>query len=239
LPPPRGPEAPAPHSGRVSQVYLRLRELIVRGHLGPGARVIETELAQRLEVSRTPVRAALQRLMQEGYVVSTGPGKQLRLAVSPLTEDDARELFGIVGELEGLAARNLARTGEGARHAVADELAGLDRDLLAAAEMVPPRPDRVFEIFTLFHRRLVEEGAGPRLQLLHRSVKPQADRYRRLYSSTQFRRIRMSVREHAAILDAIREGDPDRAQRAVRANWTNAADRLGATIRSAGELGSW
>ncbi len=236
---PDEPQAVPPHSGRVSQVYLRLREIIVRGRLAPGTRVIETELAERLQVSRTPVRAALQRLMQEGYVVSTGPGKQLRLAVSPLTEEDARELFGIVGELEGIAARNLALRPGGYRRAVADELAELDRALLEAAEADPPTPDQVFDLFTLFHRRLVEEGAGPRLRVLHRSVKPQADRYRRLYSSTQFRRIRMSVNEHAAILDAIHAGDPDRAHDAVRRNWRNAADRLGEAIRSAGELGSW
>ena len=60
---------------RVTVVYHRLRELIVRGRLAPGARIIETVIAARLGVSRTPVRAALQRLQQEGYVVVASPGQ--------------------------------------------------------------------------------------------------------------------------------------------------------------------
>jgi DNA-binding GntR family transcriptional regulator len=218
---------------------MQLRGLIVRGRLAPGARIVETELASRLEVSRTPVRSALQRLTQEGYVTAAGPGRQLRLSVSPLTEDDARELFGIVGELEGLAARNLAMAEASEREAVAGELAELDRELLEAARTSPPDPDRIFDLFTRFHRRLVDAGAGSRLVTLHQSVKPQADRYRRLYSTTQVARIQASVDEHGAIMEGLRKGDPDGAHDAVRTNWRNAADRLAEAIRRSGELGSW
>ena len=52
--------------------YGRLRELIVSGRLAPGAPLIETDLSKRLGVSRTPVRAALQRLQQEGFVGASG-----------------------------------------------------------------------------------------------------------------------------------------------------------------------
>jgi DNA-binding GntR family transcriptional regulator len=51
---------------RVSQAYHQLRELIVWGKLAPGPRIIETDVATRLGVSRTPVRSAVQRLQQEG-----------------------------------------------------------------------------------------------------------------------------------------------------------------------------
>jgi DNA-binding GntR family transcriptional regulator len=232
-------EKPPSSRDRTTQVYLQLRELIVRGRIAPGARIIETELSTRLEVSRTPVRSALQRLTQEGYVMASGPGRQIRLSVTPLTEDDARELFGIVGELEGLAARNVAGTGETERSRIVEELAGLDQALLETAGATPAVPDRIFDLFTTFHRRLVETGAGTRLLALHRSVKPQADRYRRLYSTTQVARIRVSVEEHGAILQAVGGGDGQAAHDAVRANWRNAADRLAETIRRSGELGSW
>jgi len=224
---------------RTTRIYGELRELIVRGRLAPGTRIIESELATRLQVSRTPVRAALQRLTQEGYVVGTGSGKQIRLSVSPLTEEDARELFEIVGELEGIAARELASRPVSERDGIVEELRDVDARLLEAADQVPPDSDRLFDLFTHFHNRLVEAGAGPRLEVLHRSVKPQADRYRRLYSSTQVARIRASVEEHGAILDAVAEGQKDRAADAVRTNWGNAADRLGEAIRRSGELGSW
>ena len=49
------------HGSRPEQAYARLRELIIQGQLAPGSRIIETEIAARLGVSRTPVREALQR----------------------------------------------------------------------------------------------------------------------------------------------------------------------------------
>ncbi|MFB6240160.1 MAG: GntR family transcriptional regulator, partial [Gemmatimonadota bacterium] len=57
-------------SDRSGETYTRLRELIVRGQLAPGSRIIETDVAERLGVSRTPVRSALQRLEQEGFIES-------------------------------------------------------------------------------------------------------------------------------------------------------------------------
>ena len=53
---------------RPAVVYAALRELIVRGQLAPGSRIVETDVASKLRVSRTPVRGALQRLQQEGYI---------------------------------------------------------------------------------------------------------------------------------------------------------------------------
>src|SRR4051812_11872011 len=85
---------------RILGAYSVLRELIVDGRLSPGSRIIETEVAERLGYSRTPIRAALQRLQQEGYVRVSGPGQQARMCVTPLTEEDARELFGVVAEIE-------------------------------------------------------------------------------------------------------------------------------------------
>ena len=104
-----GDVRPQPHRGdRVTLAYRRLRELIVTGKLAPGSRIIETSVVGRLGVSRTPVRAALQRLQQEGYVVVTSPGQQSRMAVAPLTQEDAIELFGMVSAVEGLAANGAA-----------------------------------------------------------------------------------------------------------------------------------
>ena len=56
------------HADRPAQVYAQLRTLIVQGKLAPGSRIIETDIAELLGVSRTPVREAIQRLQQEGYV---------------------------------------------------------------------------------------------------------------------------------------------------------------------------
>jgi DNA-binding GntR family transcriptional regulator len=89
---------------RVTTAYGQLRDLIVTGRLRPGARLIETDLALRLGFSRTPIRGALRVLCSEGYVQAVDGGKRTRLVVAPLSAADARELFGIVGALEGMAA---------------------------------------------------------------------------------------------------------------------------------------
>jgi DNA-binding GntR family transcriptional regulator len=183
-------------------------------------------------VSRTPVRSALHRLQQEGYISSIGRRKEQRLVIAPLTQEDARELFDIVGELEGLAARGLASREPEARSTIVAELRHLNNQLAVAAEA--PRPDalKIFDLDTTFHRRYVEGGAGPRLISLHDAVKPQAERYVRLYTSAL-------VDEHSVIVDRIDSGNADGAQRAVIRNWRNAAARLSRVIATLGERGSW
>src|SRR5437667_1961045 len=117
----------ARHGSRPDQVYARLRDLIVQGALGPGTRIVETEIATRLGVSRTPVREALQRLQQEGYVIGAPGAQQSRLTVAPFTRDDVQELLDIVGALEGLGARRAAELDAAARRALAEDLRALNQ----------------------------------------------------------------------------------------------------------------
>jgi len=65
-----------PVQDRPDMVYRELRELIVSGRLAPGTRLVETMVADRLGVSRTPVRSAFQRLQQEGYAVAANEGDE-------------------------------------------------------------------------------------------------------------------------------------------------------------------
>lgn len=222
---------------RGQQAYAKLRKLIVRGHLAPGSRLIETEIAERLRLSRTPVRSALQRLMQEGYISDPGRGRQSRPFVAPLTRADAEELFHIVGELEGLAAWRAAQLAH--RRRLVNTLNRLNDQLRAEIKGSGPSKELIHRIDTRFHRCYVEGGAGPRLQALHDAIKPQAERYSRLYVDALIDQIALSVDEHQATIDAIEDGDADRAQLAVQTNWRNAAERLGDVIERAGELGSW
>ena len=231
------PKARQTASDRGTQAYNHLRELIVRGRLAPGSRLIETEVAERLGLSRTPVRSALQRLMQEGYIAAPPKGRQSRPFVAPLTQDDAVELFYIVAEMEGLAAWGAA--GGEDRQAIVDDLNEINVELLAEASTTNPSRERIFQLDIRFHRRYVEGGAGPRLMALHDAIKPQAERYTRLYIDALLDQLAVSVEEHQIIIDAIEAGDADLAQSSVQTNWRNAAERLSSVIARAGELGSW
>ncbi len=224
---------------RPAVVYHALRELIVRGQLAPGSRIVETDVATKLRVSRTPVRGALQRLQQEGYIVDAPSLLQSRPTVAPMTREDARELFSIVGEIEGLAARCAAGLPAAWRETLAIELTTLNTRLARASRARQPKHDLLYELDETFHRRFVEQAAGPRLRALHDAVKPQAERYERLYVSLLSRGIAPSVSEHNSIVRSIKSGDADAAQRAVQLNWRNAAERLGKVIVMVGERGQW
>jgi len=226
----------APHGSRPEQVYRRLRDLIVQASLAPGSRIVETEISERLGVSRTPVREALQRLQQEGFVTSAPGAQQSRLTVSPLTLADVHELLDIVGALEGLGARRAAALPVAERRTLTRELRALNQEFSRAGSD-PLDHGALYEADERLHRRIVQAGVGPRLLALHDAVKPQAERYIRMYIRLLTTNIRSSVQEHEAIIDAIEQGRHGDAQRAVEVNWVHAAERIAKVIEVAGERG--
>lgn len=233
------PSDPDPEEDRSLGTYRKLRELIVRGGLAPGSRISERELAKRLGVSRTPVRSAIQRLRQEGYIVSAGEGKRSENAVAPLTREDARELLYILGTLEGLAASRCAEADEATRRELAEELATVNEKLRKAARQDPTDRQGILTLDERFHATYVEAGAGSRLRTFHEMVRPQKERYLRFYMGGLVNEIETSIGEHEVIVDAIRRGDPEAAGEAVEATWKNGAKRLAAVIDRRGESGSW
>lgn len=222
----------------VTRAYRTLRLVIVGGQLPPGSRVSERILAERLGLSRTPVRSALHRLEQEGFVAANGHGRERRLIVAPLTMDDGREVMFIVGHLEGLAARTAALLPAARRREIAKGLREANAEL-AAESRKPGDADRFFELDHIFHSRYVDGVVGPRLLTLHRAIKPQSDRYSRLYVSVLLDQLATSVKEHEKIAASIAKGDADAAQRAAETNWHNAAERLTRIIAKQGERGNW
>lgn len=222
----------------VARVYQELRALIVSGQLPPGARISERAVVARMGSSRTPVRSALHRLHQEGFVASAGRVGDQRLIVTPLTQKDGRELFLIVGHLEGLGAHEAAAQPAPRRKQIVRRLRKVNRTLEVEARR-KRSPTRVFQLDEEFHRGFIDGIAGPRLRALHHSYKPQIERYVRLYVNVLLDTLPTSVKEHDAIIDAIESGDPKGAQRAVETNWRNAAKRLTSAISEHGERGSW
>lgn len=243
-PPPRSGRATgllAPHDGRsdsVSRTYQALRALIISGQLPPGGRIAERGVADRFGLSRTPVRSALHRLQQEGFVASYGRNGEQRLVVTPLTQDDGREIMLIVGHLEGLAARLAAALPAERRAKVVRRLRQLNREM-AAESRRRVGVTRIFDLDEAFHSTYVDDVVSPRLRALHHAIKPQVERYSRLYISALVDELPTSVREHDAIIRAIARGDPAAAQGAVETNWRNAAARLTRVIAQLGERGIW
>ena len=94
-------DAPAPAISRSEHAYRQLRDLLVNGDYRPNERLVETELAERLHISRTPIRDALQRLVDQGMIESRNRGWIVR----EHTAREIREIFEARAALEGFATR--------------------------------------------------------------------------------------------------------------------------------------
>jgi DNA-binding GntR family transcriptional regulator len=159
--------------------------------------------------------------------------------VAPLTEGDAGELYAIIGHLEGLAARKTAQLDLAARSVVIQKLRELNEGLQELGRAGREDPNLIFNLDLSFHQTVVDASAGPRLRRLLRAVKPQAERYWRLYASVIVEKLGLTVNEHSVIIQALEQGDCDRAERAIQTNWLNGAERLFRVIDTVAERGSW
>ncbi|SDE46750.1 GntR family transcriptional regulator [Limimaricola pyoseonensis] len=184
--------------------YGLILDSIDGGIYRPGDRLVESELADRFGVSRTPVREALQRLETQGMLSRDGRS----LIVASLDHTQLAELYVVRGELEGLAARLAAR------HAAPEEVRVL-RDMLEADQALVNDPQALSRANRRFHKQIHLASHNRflvrQLDLVHRSMA--------LLASTSLAaegRGRGALDEHRAIVEAIEAGDGDAADRAVR-----------------------
>ena len=223
-------------SDRTTEAFNSIRQLILFDRLPPGTPIIQTKMARKLHHSRATLRAALQRLAQEGYVVETELGTYSRFVVASLTVEDMNELYSIIGALEGMAVRYCAELDTDRRLALADRLEALTkRNLEMGQDEQVPR-ECATRVDTELHNAFAGMAPGSRLKNMLDSVRPQADRYRDVYSVRRVPEMRaLAAPEHQEIVDAIRSGDADRSERAVGRHWRACAERMRALIERLGE----
>jgi len=228
-----------PKQDSVTAAFQKIRDLIVQGQIAPGSWVMEAEMAERLGLSRTPIRGALQLLQREGFIVEQRSGKKSRLRISPLTKEDAQELYMIVGTIEGLAGALTASLPAERRQELCRTLQELNQKLAQIAATTKADLRSVFELDTRFHHEIVAASAGPRLLVMHRMMKPQIERYWRLYAHTIIQDLHHSVAEHEEIVAAIANGSVKGTEKALATNWKHGAERIYQLIDLFGERGSW
>jgi DNA-binding GntR family transcriptional regulator len=229
----------AEHGTSVGTAFQQIRELIVHGKLAPGSWIVEGDLCEHLNMSRTPVRGALYLLQREGYIHEYRNGSKSRMIVAPLTKEDARDLYPIIGRMEGLAGRRAAVLPADERKKLAAELKKINERLGRIAQDRSLNGPEIFDLDHSFHRLLVDIGSGRRLNALHRAIEPQTERYWRLYASSIINELHVSVEEHDEIIAALLAGDADRLEKALVMNWENGCKRLAKVIEIFGERGSW
>lgn len=217
------PELDAAGQSQTLRAQLRLRALIVAGELQAGARIPELALVERLGVSRTPVRAALLRLAEEGLLAPLAGGG---FALREFGESDIHDAIELRGSLEGLAARLAAERGVGATLLVQwrDCVAQIDA-LLLPATLSDAAFSAYAELNACFHR-LLAEAAGSGL------VRRQIERVASLpfASPNAFVMLRatgpgsqqardslvVAQQQHRAVIEAIGQREGARAEALMR-----------------------
>ncbi|TDE15878.1 GntR family transcriptional regulator [Jiangella asiatica] len=204
---PRNTErVPAPE-----RVYRELRRAILEGAIAPGERLTTMSLAERLGVSRTPIRAALVRLQADGLVDSEG-GRSAR--VRPLTVDEVEQAYDVAMGLEGVAVYRLAQHADDTQK---DDLLRVVSRMETAAE----RGDRGawVEADEQFHQLLAELTGNPLLRQVMERVETIIGRLRFMSLHIYPQGAATSAHEHRAVVDAIRDGEPERARQQHHDHW--------------------
>ena len=203
-----------PATSRRPAVYDRLIEEIHAGSLLPGARLTETDIAERLGVSRTPIREALRRLEAEGLVVHR---PRVGATLRELSYSEVMELYEMRSVLECAAARMAARA---ASDIEISELAAINADM----DNARTDPIRLYELNRQFHLALLDAAKN---RFLTQAINGLQKTLLILGPTTlaDSQRAEEAVAEHDAVLAALRSRDGDAAASAMQ-NHIQAAHRV-------------
>ncbi|WP_315901601.1 GntR family transcriptional regulator [Salipiger bermudensis] len=205
--------------------YALLLQEITSGRLEPGTRITETELAERLQMSRTPVREALRRLEAEGLVTHK---PRVGVIVRQLSYSELMELYEMRWVLEGTAARLAARA---ASDVEIEELAAINDEMAACAG----DGAALYALNRQFHTTLI---AAARNRYLVKSVRS-IELTLQILGPTPLREMRRAqevIAEHAAVVEALRARDGAGAEAAMRAHMDAAQRTRLRQLRKHGRL---
>jgi DNA-binding GntR family transcriptional regulator len=189
------------------KAYNAIKSAILSLKLRPGDPLVESELAQQLGISKTPVRDALLELEREGFVTKI---LFKGTYVTEVTLKDIREIFQLRAVLEGLAARlatplfSLQELDQITENLTAAEAALAEGKLALCSERVKT-----------LHDAIINKAENQRLNLITRNLDDHVQRFR-LLSDQISGRLNKSVKEHRRVLAALRQRDPVAAEQAMR-----------------------
>jgi DNA-binding GntR family transcriptional regulator len=209
--------APLQQASTPTLIAQQLREAIATGEFAPGQQLLETSLAQALGVSRGPLREAMQRLTQEGLLISH---RNRGLFVTDLDEAAVRDTYLARGAVERAALEHLIESGRNAAAEVLIEIAGRmeqHRD--------DPSSDELSLLDLAFHEKLVELSGSPELQRMHRTL---LTRMRMCLTTMQatYDSVDERMAEHRILAEAIIGGDVERATKLLREHMDDGMRRL-------------
>ncbi len=192
------------------QVYQALRQIILKGDLASGERIVETTLAKQLQVSRTPIREAIGQLQQEKLIVANSTGG---LRVTTLSVQDAVQLYDCRLALEQLSIVSACE------QITPKQLKQLEKYVLLAEKLAHPSSKsdslKLLEIDYQFHHLIAESSGNKWLLTLLEQVFDQMSllRVQTTRHNPQVLEIRL---EHRQVYNAIAEKNSDLAQATIK-----------------------
>ncbi len=203
-------------------VFNTLRQAILRGELEPGERLMEIQLAERLGVSRTPIREAIRKLELEGLVLMI-PRKGAEVA--SISEKSLRDVLEVRRSLEELASELACQRMTAEQ---IEELRSAQREFAAAVEEGSIM--RMAECDEHFHDLIYEGTGNTRLIQILNNLREQMYRYRLEYIKDADKR-QMLLAEHDGILKAIEGRRGAEARRVMREHIDNQAITVSQNIK--------
>jgi len=207
-------------NGHQTRAIVRIREMILRGELGPGERVAEAPLAELLGMSRTPVRQALPVLAQEGLLAE----HQTRgYVVRGFSTADVLDAIDLRGVLEGLAARRVAERGASRTLLQALRVCLAEGDQILAEGHVADKFEALYvDMNVRFHQLIVAECRSPIIQqALERNARipfagPQALALDKTSLERMYDTMAYAHRQHHCIVSALERGESARVEALMR-----------------------
>jgi len=190
-------------------LHRRLEEEIFAGELVPGSRLDETRLAGRFGVSRTPVREALLKLASAGLVEMR---PRQGAVVAKITVQELLQMFEVMAELEAFCARLAARRMTEAERQNLRKVHARCGKLAKRAD-----PDAYYDANREFHEVIYAGGHNMFLEDSTRNLRNRLSPFRR-FQLRHHGRLQTSWSEHDAVVQALLDGDPERAEQALRSH---------------------
>jgi DNA-binding GntR family transcriptional regulator len=201
----------------------QLREQIIQGTFRPGEQVNESVLASQLRTSRGPVREALQRLSQEGLLVSH---RNRGVFVLELSADDVREIYAVREAVESAAANALLDSGPEQIDSTCEVLKPIIKDM--AKQVAVSDWQAIARLDMQFHISFVAGAGNSRLIRIYETLAAES-RMCILNLEVSYPRVDALVQEHQNLLDLLEAGDREGLLEGIKRHMQKAVEDLTAT----------
>lgn len=189
------------------QVHKKLKENIINGILPPHKRLIEEKIAAEMEMSRTPVREAIQKLEKEGLIHKLPRGGY---AISVVTVEDIDDVFGLRSVIEGYAAYLATQRATG------EDIKALEDIVIKEEQYLQEKKyDEIIKLNTEFHEKLYKSARSSKLYTMIYDLRDYIHRFRVMLLRYQDF-VEISINDHKDMLVLMKAKNSARVEKLVR-----------------------